>query len=102
MMSGTATGQSSSELDAILPSRTPRHSWGGHANHTFNAHVFHGLMAKVKTLEVPPAQSSFTEAVDEDALLVPNMTGCDCGGMKTVTFTSAAVARSSTLTLALS
>ena len=59
-------------------------------------------MAKVKTLEVPPAQSTFTEAVAEDALLVPNMTGCDCGGLKTVTFTSSAVARSWALIFAVS
>jgi PAS fold len=55
----------------------------------------HGLTAKLRTLEVPPAQSTFTEDVAEDVALLPNVTGCDCGGLKTVTFTAAGAARSS-------
>ena len=59
-------------------------------------------MVKVKTLEVPPAQFTFTEAVAEEVLLLPNMTGCDCGGLNTVTFTNAAAAKSSALMFAFS
>ena len=52
------------------------------------------------TREIPPAQSTFIEGiVEEDApleddVLLPNMTGCDCGGLKTVTVASTALAKS--------
>ena len=55
---------------------------------------------KLKALEVPPAQSAFTEAVAVDAGLPPSMTGCDCGGLKTVTFTTAGAAKSSAVIIA--
>jgi hypothetical protein len=64
---------------------------------------FQGLTVKFKALEVPPAQSAFIEAVVvDDAALLPSLTGCDCGGLKTVTFTTAGAAKSAAVIIAFS
>ena len=57
---------------------------------------------KFRACEVPPAQSAVVDAEAEDAALLPNVTDCDCGGLKTVTLTIVAVARSSAAMVAFS
>jgi hypothetical protein len=57
---------------------------------------------KLKAFEVPPAQSAFIEVVAVDVGLLPSMTGCYCGGLKTVTFTTAGAAKSAAVIIAFS
>jgi hypothetical protein len=61
-----------------------------------------GWTLKLRALEVPPEQSTFSEDPAEDVALVSNVTGCDCGGVNTLTLTSATVAISSAVTTAVS
>jgi hypothetical protein len=58
---------------------------------------------KLRELEVPPAQSIFTEEdVPDDVPLDAKVADQDCGGLKTMTFAVAGVARSSEVTVAFS
>ncbi len=61
-----------------------------------SARSLHRLTAKFIGCDVPPAQSAVIESVaEDDAAPLLNVTGCDSGGLTTVTATLAGVARSS-------
>jgi hypothetical protein len=60
-----------------------------------------GPTTKFVAFEVPPTQSAVIEDVTADVFVfVDNVTGCDCGGLTTVTCATDAAARSSAVTAA--